>query len=40
MEAVAIQQEEHVSISAAGEYYPAQFREDLKRLIGELRKLL
>jgi hypothetical protein len=28
------------STSAAGEYYPARFREDLKRLIGELRKLL
>lgn len=28
------------STSAAGEYYPARFREDLKKLIGELRKLL
>jgi hypothetical protein len=28
------------STSAAGEYYPARFREDLNNLIGELRKLL
>lgn len=28
------------STSAAGEYYPARFREDLKKVIGELRKLL
>lgn len=28
------------STSAAGEYYPARFREDLKKLIIELRKLL
>jgi hypothetical protein len=28
------------STSAAGEYYPARFREDLTKLIGELRKLL
>jgi hypothetical protein len=28
------------STSVAGEYYPARFREDLRKLIGELRKLL
>jgi hypothetical protein len=28
------------STSAAGEYYPARFREDLQKLIGELHKLL